>query len=101
MQKKGDRIMIPMNKHPPKLNIIGMTSARGGTRLVTFEDNLTTRSFERYLKTLKINVGQLYRRQDCRIVMGKDPKHTSKATENYLERDTRMVNELVFIIFRP
>lgn len=87
MQKKGDRIMIPMNKRPPKLNIIGMTSARGGTRLVTFEDNLTTRSFERYLKTLKIDVGQLYRRQDCRIISnGQGPKHTSKATKNYLER---------------
>ena len=84
-QKKGARVIVPMDKHPAKLNIIGMISVRGATRLITFEDNLTAISFKRYLNTLKRDADQMYRRGDYRIAMDKDPKHTSGTATDYME----------------
>jgi len=39
-QRPKSRRTAPVDKFPQKLNLIGMISLRGGTRLITFEQNL-------------------------------------------------------------
>jgi len=84
-QRKDARVTVPVDKHPAKLNIIGMISARGATRLITFEDNLTTIRFKRYLNILKKEADKMCRRRDYRRAMDNDSKHISETATDYME----------------
>ena len=71
---------------PAKVNVIGMISSRGGTRLICFEHNLTANLFVTYLRDLKADADRLYRRRPYRLCMDKDSKHIAKTTKTYMQR---------------
>ena len=86
-QRPKLRRTAPVDKFPQKLNLIGMISLRGGTRLITFEQNLTAIYFVEFLEDLKKDADKLYRRKKYRIVMDGDSKHTANHTQNYIKKE--------------
>jgi len=85
-QRPNHRLSVPADKMPAKVNVIGMISSRGGTRLICFEHNLTANLFVTYLRDLKADADRLYRRRPYRLCMDKDSKHTAKTTKTYMQR---------------
>jgi transposase len=84
-QRSNKRLSIPINKVPAKINVIGMISSRGGSRLICFQENLDAKLFVTFLKDLKKDAETLYRRKKYRLCMDKDPKHTSQAAKTYMQ----------------
>ena len=83
-QQPNKRLFAPVDKMPAKLNVIGMISFRGGSRLICFEENLDAKLFVSFLKDLKKDADRLYRRRNYRLCMDRDPKHTAKKSLEYM-----------------
>lgn len=84
-QRPNSRRTAEVDKHPQSLNLIGMISSEGGSRLITFEDNMRADMFVDFLKALKKDADKLYRRKKYRLVMDRDSKHTANVTKAYIK----------------
>jgi transposase len=84
-QRPKSRRTAQVDKFPEKLNLIGMISLNGGSRLITFEENLRADLFIDFLKDLKKDADKLYRRKSYRLVMDGDSKHTAGITKTYIK----------------
>lgn len=84
-QKRGQRVQKDRFKHPQKVNLVGMISASGATRLILFQENLTGPLFKEYLQTLKRDADLIYpTKRGYKIAMDRDPKHTATIVKEYI-----------------
>ena len=83
-QKPSARRYGETYKHPSKVNLLGMISLKGASRLIMFEENLTALLFEGYLKKLERDAEKIYDGRKFRIAMDRDPKHTADVIKNYI-----------------
>jgi len=79
--KKGERVVLPTVKHPPKLHAWAGVSFRGKTKIFVFTENLTALLYERIIKdylvpSLKLNNRRLPK--PWLVQQDNDPKHNSK-----------------------
>jgi len=84
-QRSNQRLSVPVDKVPSKINVVGMISSRGGSRLICFQENLRAKLFVSFLKNLNKDAHKLYPRRNFRICMDRDPKHTAKLTREYMK----------------
>jgi transposase len=84
-QRSNQRLSVPVDKVPSKINVVGMISSRGGSRLICFQENLNANLFVSFLKDLKKDADKLYPRRNYRLCMDRDPKHTAKVTREYMK----------------
>ena len=66
-QRAMNRVLKNQPKHPQGINMLGMISHEGPSRLILFEANLTGSLFRRYLKLLNRDAEKLYPSKNYRI----------------------------------
>jgi len=82
-KKPNERVVKGRPKHPPKINLIGVISYNGPSRLIIFTDNMNAKLFLKFFKLLEKDAKVLYSGRKYRIYLDKDSQHTADNTKDY------------------
>ena len=75
-------------KHPTKVNVWGVVSRRGATELLIFDGIMRKEFFvQEILDNTFLPFAQEHYADDYRLVMDNDPKHSSRASRDFLEQE--------------
>ncbi|KAI6655306.1 hypothetical protein LOD99_2141 [Oopsacas minuta] len=82
--KSGQKRIVSTTKHSLKINVWAGFSSMGTFPLCIFTENMNSQMFVDILEGHLLTQAEIFHRNEWRLVMDNDPKHTSKLVKTYL-----------------